>query len=434
MRTVATLSVQSKRSISLKSISIFVSLFLLTISSSLFIKNEGLTDSIEKVTFAILLSSLVISYLSAQSSYKKKYLNRALFIIFVLFSIGIISQNLLVSRKLILLLTVYAILLASIFGEKYLNSINLLRLASYSIFWGSILVYLLAIFNELKTTGSTAGILGSIFSFNGGVVFKNYFGGNMLSIFIGIYISRQCGKKCFSDIILLVLTVLGIVISGSFGSYLLLIVFFCMMQAKYFKKLQKLKRDIFIFFLILLGITVCWYFYQEIALNISTYQYRVKGVINYYNYIIDRPFELWFGNDDLTVNTGSNYVSSFRRIFGYDGTMEFALLNIVIKNGLIGLIGYIYIFIRSFRIALKSSNWTYKTAMIAIIVTMVASALVETYIQTIHAVFGIFGYLAIAGLAGLVHERQQEQLMISENLGKYSIQSSRNTNFRRVRD
>ena len=113
-----------------------------------------------------------------------------------------------------------------------------------------------------------------------------------------------------------------------------------------------------------------------------------------------------FGIASQLYDQNLNYVLQFRSIFGYDGTMEFALLDILVKNGILGLSGFVIIFVRNIKMALQANNWEYKTACIAIMVMLLVSSLVETYIQSIHSPVGIYCYLAVGGLAGLCNKEK----------------------------
>ena len=56
-----------------------------------------------------------------------------------------------------------------------------------------------------------------------------------------------------------------------------------------------------------------------------------------------------------------------RKKWIFVGTLEFAWLNILIKNGLLGVVGYIIIFIRSYNVMFfKTNDWSLRTPCFAI--------------------------------------------------------------------
>ena len=89
-----------------------------------------------------------------------------------------------------------------------------------------------------------------------------------------------------------------------------------------------------------------------------------------------------------------------RSTTGYDGSLEMAWLNILIKSGLLGVLAYAFIFIRMFKLAVKANDKVISVGIMAITITLLASSLVEAYIQSIHCIYGMMSYMAVNGLYG----------------------------------
>lgn len=397
-----------KIKISKKRIHIMVSIILLTLSSTRFAIDYGIASKLEMITFSILISGIIYYYFQLPLSYRKKNINFPAFLVGIFFTIGLVIQKLELSRKLLLLFTMYAILVTSIMAENYICTFQDLRIASYALLWGSFAAIILGIFTDARLFTTTEKTFGIVSAFTGGIVYKNYFGGNLLCIFIGLYLYQKFVKNIFQDKIVLCIVLFLIFISGSRGSWVLLICFLCAMNYKKLQLIQQKQRGIFFVSVGIVAVLVFIYLYRNVAMNSATYMYRFRGVVNYFKYFENDWFHLLFGNGEIAYTDKNTYVMTIRAMVGYDGSMEMAFLNVVVKNGFIGVIGFIIIFGRFISTALKSKNWSYKTACISITITMLVSSLVESYIQSVHAVFGIFGYLALSGLCGMIHKENKQ--------------------------
>lgn len=387
---------------------LFISMLLITFSGSIFIVNMDLRSYLEYLGYGLLFLAIFFTYLALPKSYRKKYINTQSILVFCLFSMGILIQDLSWKTKIILLFTMIAILSSSIMAENLVKSWRYVRSMSYGVFFGVIISTGFALMSGINIVEVTSeSFLGFNYGFNGGVLYKNYFAADMLAIFIGLYLYRKsANNKRDIDTLIMIISVFFIFISGSRGTYVLFAGFMLVFKYDSVKKIQKNQRMIFVFiiFLVILGLFV--FLYQSIALNSETYAYRIRGVFNYLEYYSDDIYHMLLGNADLAYEQEMSYTLAIRSVVGWDGSLEFAWLSILIKNGIVGIIGYIIIFARSLIIAFKSEDWLVRTSCIAVTLTCLVSSLVETYIQSVHATFGIYCYLVMAGLCGNIHMQQ----------------------------
>ncbi|MCD8003154.1 MAG: hypothetical protein LUG88_04495 [Clostridia bacterium] len=379
-----------------------LSFYIITVSGSLYVTNAGLQIIFEYLGYGILLASIFIHYLKAPAR-RRKHLNGYAFILLILFSIGILLQELVWTTKFTLLLTMLAIIFTYLLSEGIISSYKEIKTISYAVFTGVITSTVLALISGISITGSASeGIFGSSFSINGGILYKNYFAADMLAVYMGLFICSKFGYKSkTTDRLIMFLSVLCIILSGSRGAFVLFVVFLIVIEYDKIKMIKGKQRTAFIFILVIVCIIVFAFLYRNIALNSSTYMYRIRGLLNYLDYSNGDLFHMVFGNAEMAYDQETSYVLTIRSIVGWDGSLEFAWLDILIKNGILGIVGFALIFIRSFKIALSTNNWKVKAILIAVTATCLCSSLVETYIQSIHAVFGIYCYMIMAACCNL---------------------------------
>ena len=99
-----------------------------------------------------------------------------------------------------------------------------------------------------------------------------------------------------------------------------------------------------------------------------------------------------------------------RSTVGFDGSLEMAWLNILIKSGILGIISYIIIFVRMFWLQQKVKNKVISVGILAILITLLGSSLVEAYIQSIHCIYAVMSYLVINSLYGIDYKIQKGKI------------------------
>ena len=392
-----------------KFVLIYIAVFIIVLSESLFFMHRNLGHILEYVGYLMLLGQILISFYHVENNYQKKYFS--FFVVIVtLMSLGFWVLDLALIRKIVLFFTVLGISISAVLSKNYITSLDLLRSISYCAFFSILIAAMLAIIGGDSIVDhvdpSTTGVLGIQMGFNGGMTYKNYFAADMLAIFMGIYFYYKCEKKKSKDLFVLVLLSIMILASNSKGGILLLVIFLVSMNYSILKKIPRKQRKIFVYFISIIFCIAIINIYSTIILNVSTYGYRYRGLINYIGYFESDWYRIILGSADLMYDQEEEYVVTVRSITGWDGSLEMAWLNILIKSGLLGIVAYFLLYIRYLKNILQIEDWNYKTCMLSVWVTLLASSFVEAYIQSVHCFFAIFCYLLICGLGGRKEKHQ----------------------------
>lgn len=174
------------------------------------------------------------------------------------------------------------------------------------------------------------------------------------------------------------------------------------------KEQKKVFGVIFGAILILMAI----YLYNNILINIKTYAYRMRGFQNLLDYMLDDSKRLMFGISDIAyADNGNTYVNNIRSFLGWEASVEMAHVNILIKNGLLGVFPYIMIY-KSYISEKKYLNSVDKSILLALIILMLISGFVETYIVSIHYVVGPVLYCLVNGI---ISQKDKQEIKENEN-------------------
>ena len=389
-----------------------LSMFIITLSGSLFVVNMGMQSDLEFLGYGIFLSIIFIHYRRVRYDYKKNYINRSVFILGLLFTVGILVQSLTWLTKISLIFTMIVIVFSAIIFEGFLISFREIRIMSYAILYGVIVSFVLAIGTGIGLFDGNEGTLG----FNGGILFKNYFGSDVLAVFIGLFLNARYGCKHRLDKYVMVVCVILVFLSMSKGAIMLLFFFLFTFNLDKVRKMKRNQRNEILFVIAIVTVIGSVFFYVNYAMSIDTYMYRIRGLLNYLDYYEEHIYYMVFGSAEMAYEKDVPYVEAIRSTVGWDGTLEFAWLNILIKNGLLGVLGYMIIFVRVYNIMfLKTNDWSLRTPCFAITTTCILSSFVEPYIQSIHAVFGVYCYLVMASLCGIIHHSHTSSFVRLEN-------------------
>lgn len=381
-------------------ITVFLIFFCITLGNSQFFTEIGINNFFIYIGYSIVLMKILYEFKTNLTSYFVKRL-LLFFVLVYLFSIGIIKQNNLENlTKLNLILSMCLIALVAVLSEGILNSTEQFKFISYAIFWACILATFLAVIKGVSITSlAVEGAGGSNYGFTGGLQHKNYFGVASLAGFISAYISNKKENK-----FLLWVYLIFIIISNARTAYILFILFIIISNATKIKKINMTKAQLrlvmmlFSIFIILLMILM----HKKVTSGSESYQYRYQGLVNYLNMYGENKFYMIFGNAEMAFrNSGQSYTYNIRSVTGWNGTTELSLLSILVKNGLIGMIGYIIIFGYRLIQILSMSFSKIKYDVLAIWVIFFTSGFVETYVANINLVFNPFCYIAIGSLCSI---------------------------------
>lgn len=125
------------------SIYIFIISFLLMISSSLYLSEIGINSSLLYLGYFLILLKIYKSLLKSKEVIYTQFF-QVLLIVFLL-SIGILIQNLEIKQKIMLVLAYFLMASFTILGKYFLKSIDDLKIVSYAILMGYIIVCVLSL-------------------------------------------------------------------------------------------------------------------------------------------------------------------------------------------------------------------------------------------------------------------------------------------------
>ena len=389
-------------------VDLFLTFSLFVVSSSAVVYEQLAGNIIEMVVYGLLLGGILLSCLSLKLEYIKKHMIIQTVIVGLLLSVGIILQQLSVRRTALLLLTTIAITIVSQMAEYYLKSFEDLKVIAYAIFIGAVVSLCLALLAGFPIViNSAESTFGIYWSFTGGIKDKNI-ATIMLSIVICLFTYyRSGGKLNVFDSFLIVVSLMIIILSNSRGAWILTASYFASQIYEVIKYVDKRYRAFVVAIVFIVVIALAVVCYVNVLSKSGTFMYRVRGWQNYLRRYRYNREVLLIGNCKIAYDQGVDYTIAVRRITGYDGTLEIAWLNILIKSGFIGIIGYIFIFIRSFYIAFSSRSIQVQTMCISVVVTLLLSSFVSPYIQNIHQFYGVFSYIVMSFLNGLIHSKKE---------------------------
>ena len=369
--------------------------FFMTISGCIMFKENEITVWIEMISYGMLFLYFIIH----SKKYKIKYSFFSVFILFLL-CIGLMVQDLPFMTILKICFMMVIIWMSIFCTEGSLDDLSKVRKISYSIINANILsafiTFLLGgpLIDHLSENISSWGL-----SF--GIVYKNYFAANLLMAFIGVYLYRKYQEKNMMDLFVEVISVIMLVFTFSKGAWLLLIMFLVIINLDCIYKIKKEQRGILLLIVFLIGVAMASFIFMEYIVTVETYLYRLRGLDNYLSYYADDISHLMFGNGEYVYSSDYGYVEAIRSKTGWDGTLELAWLNILIKNGAIGIVGFLLIFLMYIRKIWLFNSRKSKMIYSSIFAILLASSLVEPYIQSFHGTaFGLYCYMIMSGSYG----------------------------------
>lgn len=381
---------------------IFSAIFILTLSRGFWCATYPPGIFLECVGFFLLWGRILKTYIQ---KYERTGNIALVMILSTLLMTGLFFQDLTIVRKLILMYTFATIIMAAVMSENYLSNYRQVRLMAYACFFGVIASMILCVVNGVPLISPVnESNVGIMYSFNSGIRGKEA-STMMIAVIMSIYIYYKESMILKQiDVMLIVIATILLILSNSRGAWIEIAVFLFTLNYKKIGRFSKAHRRFItlIAFLIITPLVV--YIYNSIILQSDTYLHRYKGWVYYLNYFSEDTFHMVYGNAELIYDKEVDYVTKIRSIIGWGGTLEMAWLNILIKNGILGLIAYTIIFARAIITAVKCEDYIRKTIYIAVIMTVLASSLVSDYIQSVHGLFGIYCYLIMAYYLGKIRE------------------------------
>lgn len=378
------------------SIYIFIISFLLMISSSLYLSEIGINSSLLYLGYFLILLKIYKSLLKSKEVIYTQFF-QVLLIVFLL-SIGILIQNLEIKQKIMLVLAYFLMASFTILGKYFLKSIDDLKIVSYAILMGYIIVCVLSL---IVGTSIIASVGEGVFSFGltGGMGHKNIVAASLLVGLISIYTYIILGKKRNFDMYLVYIYILLIFLSGSRTIWIMTIIFFIISNMYIIKNLSKLKRYIFKFIITLLSIIIISIVIKYVLLESQNYLFRLLGVISFWDLYKDDYYHLVFGFSEIVYNSSNSYFENVWSLTEGIGTFEMGFLNIIARMGIIGFVGYVVLFNIILKKAKKIENIKKRYILYGIVYTMLFSGFVELYIVSVQYVYTIMTLCIISFLS-----------------------------------
>lgn len=386
----------------------FFSFLLITLGNGVYISNKY-GDMFEY------LGVLFLSVLSLFSLRKIKIKDCFKILIFVLIlSLGcFVFDNTSKTRFMIISTSIIISILSTCSGS-IINSNKRIKLVITSIFTGIIINTIIGFITGSVGITIHDGIIGILFLC--GFSVKNYCGGIWMVLFILNYTfymreNKLNSRKC---IYALIINIIFLILSGSKGACILCIIFIFAVNYSKFVNLKLSQKRLFSFIILICSIVFGVYVYKNILINIDTYAFRMRGFENLLNYLLSDFRRFIFGMSDIAyANNNRTYVYNIRNFLGWESSVEMAYVNILIKNGIIGYIPYICIF-KKYLKNIKNLKKTDRYLLFALIIMMLVSGFVETYIVSIHYVVGPVLYCLLNGLI------EQNEGKVNENKCNHS--------------
>ena len=364
--------------------------FLITVSGSHHFVNLGRQNIIEIIGYVLLIFTVLTGAFRKKACESRDYLFA--FVIVLLLLPGFVFEGLTLYRKAAFLLSAVVLVCTSIISKGLIVNRDELIFAIAGVIAGVTISFVMSL-----SDGDGIGALGS---FDGGILYKNYFAGDILCVLIGttclsLFRSQMTAGRLFIICCCLAL----IVISGSKGAALLAGFYVLTILFQGYYSINSRTEKTLLVVLIICILVPLMYLLIDWITDVETYQYRVRGFGNYLNYVAGDIKHIIIGNSSLLYSGRAGYAQLFRELFGWNGSIEFAWLNVLMKHGVLGIIAYITILVRLFRSSNRCAD-DYKRFANAILLTLVLSSFVESYMETMHSVVGPFCFMLANGLCG----------------------------------
>lgn len=373
---------------------IFIIFLLLTIGNGKFI-----SDSFDnKVEYAGLILLLISAFLKAPKNISTLKKDILILIFSFILSFGAFYNNISNNAKIMIFLSSLLLMSYPKFSENFLSENKQFKVIGDAIITGMIINSFIGVFTG--TLGLEYNANESIFkiTFLSGLKIKNYCGGMWLITYIIYYVYYLREGTLNKHRIKFLVLALLLLLSGSKGACFLAIIFVLFINFKKILIFKEKQGTIFYAILIPIIILCGIYVYKNILINIPTYAYRIRGMQKLFDIMKNDTSKLMFGISNIAyADTGYDYTINMRNFLGWDASIEMAYVNILIKNGIIGILIYCKIF-KDILNKAKYNTKTDKNIVISIILVMLLSGFTETYIASIHYVVGPVLFCLINGI------------------------------------
>ena len=373
-----------------------LSFYFITLANAKYLYNIGYNTKILYIGLFLLMLAVAYTWFRYEQ-YKRKTIVRTI-IYNILFNVGIILQDLDVKIKIRLIISMTIIAVLAGMGRMLFRDIKDVFIVSKSVIYAGVSVFMLSILTG-TSMGTYVNDVGRILEtgFDMGFYHKNYFAAAIIVSFVGIYLKYKYGKKNNKLIYMMGIEVLLLVISGSLGGLMIFVSFIFVDNLSITRKILKKYRKAVLIMIVLLSGAAGLSAYIYLIKYSATYAYRMRGLTNYLDKYYSNVNNMLFGIAGIAYS-GMDYGTTIRSIVGWDGTVELTLLNILIKNGIMGLVGYILIYFHYIKSVIKGKE-SFVFLRMAVIVMTLVSTLTENYMVITNLVFGLFFYCFMSSIS-----------------------------------
>lgn len=385
-----------------KELPLCIALFLITMSWSNYIIDLGLSTSFEYIGLFLILIGI---YMRKDILKYRKLIYYMCFVL-LFFSIGLFRQDLLITKKISLFLSMFLLASIAIVPCKYIRTLESLHGMSKAVMSAIICSTVLALLSGQGITMSATEGLFVRFGFDAGMEHRNYCAYMLLCVFIIEYIMYSLNFR-YKDKKWLYIIGSLLLMTNSRSSWIILVIFLIIVNVEKIRVSNKkgtIILAIMLFFMIVVGIPA----FQFLRTHSETFFFRLNGLSNYLATYNGNWEVLIYGNAEMAYrDSGYTYDENIRSVIGWDGSTELVILNILIKNGLIGFIGYFLIFRKYIQKIRKIEYQKYSLIAYGVVISFAISALVESYVANINHLYTIFTYLILCNLEFIKVEEER---------------------------
>ena len=377
---------------------LFIVFFTITIGNGKYILDR-FGNKIEYIGLLILLLSALLdvffNFFKNKKEFKK---NIKMILLSIIMSIGAFHYDIATVSKMTILLSSLLLLNYSRFSEIFIDNNAKIKIIGDALIFGMLINSIIGILTGTLGLHYNSGLSFIKILFLSGMKVKNYCGGIWLTSYILYYVHYYINGTLKKHRIRFAILTILLLLSGSKGAILLAIIFlFCINYKKIFNFKGKQGKLVYAIIVVLI-ITGGVYVYNNFLVNISTYAYRMRGMNKLLDIYKNDVSKLIYGMSNIAYdNTGFDYTINMRNFFGWDASVEMAYVNILIKNGLLGLLVYFIVF-KDIIKKYKNTSRKTKSIVYSILVVMLLSGFTETYIASIHYVVGPTLFCLINGI------------------------------------
>ena len=319
-------------------------------------------------------------------------------------------QDLDIAKKVNAIISMFILASIAIMPCAMIQSFDNILGIEKSIAFGLTLSTFLGIASGIGvTTRASEGIIVD-WGFDAGLEHRNYCSYVFLCMFIIEYIRLKIGIAKNADMLFIIAFL--ILSTNSRSAILLLILLLIVSNINKIRSSGHKRRIGFALFCFL-GIVIGVPAFQMMKSNSETFFFRLNGLFNYLIMFSSDTKRMLIGNLKITcLNPYVSYDENIRSVIGWNGATELVLLNVLIKNGIIGFGGYFLIFAHYFKMTQKLNIEKLKNIVLAIIVCLIISAFVESYVANISHIFTVFVYLLLSNISKIDTNLKKESELV----------------------